>query len=209
MARILITSGPTRQYLDPVRYLSNASSGTMGLCLCQSALRLGHDVVVVSGPVQVQYPSGSKVIPVITTEQMDEVASREFLSCDGMIGAAAPCDYKPELVADRKIKKSGEALTLRFVETPDIIANLGKLKRSDQWSVGFALETDDGRSKAIAKLKKKNCDLVVLNGVTAIDSKDNSIEIIDRSGKTVAEKEGPKSEVADLILRTIDRLLIS
>src|SRR6266436_5994340 len=95
MARILITSGPTRQYLDPVRYLTNASSGRMGRALVEAALALGHEVVVVSGPVEIDYTKAARVVPVTSTEEMLTAAGHEFESCDGLIGAAAPCDYRP------------------------------------------------------------------------------------------------------------------
>ncbi len=94
MARILITSGPTRQYLDPVRYLTNASSGRMGAALANAALELGHEVVIVSGPVQVVYPSAARIVPVISTEEMLAAVQTEFPTCQGVIGAAAPCDYR-------------------------------------------------------------------------------------------------------------------
>src|SRR3972149_1654011 len=95
MARILITSGPTRQYLDPVRYLTNASGGRMGKALAEAALALGHEVVVVTGPVEIDYPAQVHVVPVVSTEDMLAAASREFDRCDGLIGAAAPRDYRP------------------------------------------------------------------------------------------------------------------
>src|SRR3954451_20832942 len=95
MARILITSGPTRQFLDPVRYLTNASSGRMGRALAEAALEFGHDVVIVSGPVDIDYPNSAKCVPVVSTEEMMAAATREFEFCDGLIGAAAPCDYRP------------------------------------------------------------------------------------------------------------------
>lgn len=209
MARILITSGPTRQYLDPVRYLSNASSGTMGKCLAEAALHFGHEVVVVSGPVRVTYPEQAEVIDVVTTQEMKEAAVAQFGRCDGLIGAAAPCDYQPVQVADHKIKKSGEPLVIKLVETPDVVAHLGANKRPDQWTVGFALETEDARFKAIGKLQRKNCDLVVLNGVTAIESDRNQIEIIDPDGRSVAVSEGPKSAVAEEIIATIQRVLLN
>src|SRR5688572_8661009 len=155
MARILLTSGPTRQYLDPVRYLTNASSGRMGSALANAALELGHSVVVVSGPVAVPYPTDAEVISVLSTDEMLEACHRFFPSCDGLIGAAAPCDYKPVRIETHKIAKTGEPLTLHLIETPDVVATLGAEKRSDQWVVGFALETDDQRFRAITKLEKK------------------------------------------------------
>src|SRR5688572_24073384 len=108
MARILITSGPTRQYLDPVRYLTNGSSGRMGKALAEAALALGHEVVIVSGPVIVDYPAAARVIPIVSTEELLEVCQREFPQCDGVIGAAAPCDYRPLRVETHKITKTGE-----------------------------------------------------------------------------------------------------
>jgi phosphopantothenoylcysteine decarboxylase / phosphopantothenate---cysteine ligase len=112
MARILITSGPTRQYLDPVRYLTNASSGRMGSALAQAAIELGHDVVVVSGPVQVEYPSQARVVNVITTQEMLDASCEVFRSSDGLIGAAAPCDYMPAHVQTHKLTKTGDGLHL-------------------------------------------------------------------------------------------------
>src|SRR5687767_10559120 len=113
MARILITSGPTRQYLDPVRFLTNASSGRMGRALALAAIQLGHDVVVVSGPVNVAYPSPAKVVPVVTTDDLLDACRREFPECDGLIAAAAPCDYRPVRVESKKIAKTGEPLELQ------------------------------------------------------------------------------------------------
>ena len=209
MANILITSGPTRQYIDPVRYLTNASSGKMGACIANSCLTLGHQVTIISGPVSVNYPSESKVINVTTTDEMLEAARRHFDDADGVIGAAAPCDYSPRMVPDQKIKKTGNGLTLHLEETPDIIATLGGIKRADQWIVGFALETDDQRFRALTKLETKCCDLIVLNGPSAMDSPNNTIEILDPTGRIVMATNGSKPEVADAILHTIETKLIS
>ena len=209
MARILITSGPTRQYLDPVRYLSNASSGQMGCCLANAALELGHDVVVVSGPVLVEYPAQVKLVNVVSTEDMLNAACEEFKSCDGLIGAAAPCDYRPIEVADHKIRKTGEILELKLVETPDVVATLGQNKRADQWTVGFALESEDARFRAIAKLERKSCNLVVLNGVNAINSAENQVEVINPEGDVIKSISGSKSRVAKQVLSVIQRQLIS
>jgi phosphopantothenoylcysteine decarboxylase/phosphopantothenate--cysteine ligase len=209
LAKILITSGPTRQYLDPVRYISNASSGQMGSCLTQAALDLGHDVIVISGPVLVDYPAAANLISVVSTEEMLAAATEAFSNCDGMIGAAAPCDYRPVEVADHKIRKTGEVLQLKLVETPDVVASLGANKRSDQWTVGFALETEDAHFRAITKLQRKCCDLVVLNGPAAINSANNEVEIIAPGGNIVAAISGSKQTVADQILAVIQSRLIA
>ena len=208
VARILITSGPTRQFLDPVRYITNASSGRMGAALAKSAMDCGHEVVIVSGPVSIEYPAPAKVVPVITTDEMLEAAIDQFQDCDGAIGAAAPCDYMPLRVQDSKIAKTGEPIQLELIETEDVVATLGKQKRPEQWVVGFALETEDHRFRALVKLERKHCDLMVSNGPAAIDSENNQVELLDASGEVLASIEGTKTEVARKLLREIDQRLI-
>ena len=208
MAKILITSGPTRQYLDPVRYLTNASSGRMGQALATAAKAVGHDVIVVSGPVEVSYPEGIAVVPVISTEEMLAAAQELFPDCDGAIGVAAPCDYRPIKVQDQKIAKTGEPLALHLIETPDVIASLGTDKRTDQWVVGFALETDDHRFRAIRKLEEKSCDLIVLNSPEAMNAEHTSVEILDQNGDVVTACSGSKRDVAHRIIQTIDQRLV-
>jgi phosphopantothenoylcysteine decarboxylase / phosphopantothenate---cysteine ligase len=208
MARILITSGPTRQYLDPVRYLSNASSGRMGQALIEAALAGGHEVIVVSGPVEIDYPAAVQVVPVVSTEEMLAACQKTFPRCDGLIGVAAPCDYRPVKVEPHKIHRSGEPLVLELHETPDIVATLGASKRPGQWLVGFALETEDHRFRAVTKLEKKSCDLIVLNSPSAIGAADNSVEVLDRTGTVIAALTGSKVEVADGVFQIIERRLI-
>lgn len=209
MTHIVITSGPTRQYLDPVRYLTNASSGRMGSALAAEAIALGHRVTIISGPVSVEYPKEATIVPVVTTQEMLEATSLAFASADGLIGAAAPCDYMPQHVQPQKMSKTGEEVTLRLIETPDVIATLAANKRKNQWVVGFALETEDRRFRAIVKMQKKSCDLMVSNGPTAIDSLDNDIELLERSGDILAHITGSKEIVAKGILRHIQDRLIS
>lgn len=209
MARILITSGPTRQYLDPVRYLSNGSSGRMGCALAQAAVAQGHEVVLVSGPVELEYPAGVELIRVVSTEELLAVCQRCFPPCDGMIAAAAPCDYRPRAVASQKIAKTGQPLQLQLIETPDVVASLGQTKRSEQWIVGFALETEDPRLRGLAKLEKKSCDLMVLNGPEAMDSLRNEVEVIDRRGQLVAAFAGSKLQVAERLLQLLQQRLIA
>ena len=146
MSRILITSGPTREYLDPVRYLTNASSGRMGAALAVAAIEEGHRVVVVSGPVEVEYPAAAEVHRVVTTEEMRDACLRLFPDCDGLIAAAAPCDFRPPAAARQKIHKSGQPLRLELEETPDVVAALAEIKTDAQWIVAFALETEDPRA---------------------------------------------------------------
>ncbi|WP_146389870.1 phosphopantothenoylcysteine decarboxylase domain-containing protein [Allorhodopirellula solitaria] len=204
----MITSGPTRQYLDPVRYLTNASSGRMGAALAAAVLQRGHDAVIVSGPVTVDYPPGAHVIDVLTTDEMLHAAGELFPECDGAIGAAAPCDYKPLQVSDQKLSKTGQPLVLELIETPDVIAVLGQSKRSDQWVVGFALETDDRHFRATVKQQKKCCDLMVSNGPEAIDAADNNVELLDRDGSIIETISGSKQHVADRLIHQIHHRLI-
>jgi len=206
MAHILITSGPTRQYLDPVRYLTNASSGRMGAALAQAAVEAGHRVTVVTGPVEVKYPAAAKVIPVVSTEEMLAEAQKIFPDCDGLIAVAAPCDYRPVAVADQKIRKTGAPLRLELVETPDIVASLAAAKRR-QWIVAFALETEDRHLRAMHKIEHKKCDLIVLNGPEAIRAGHSRVEILDRQGHLLGDFEGDKKEVAKNILRIISKTL--
>jgi len=207
MARILITSGPTRQYLDPVRYLTNASSGRMGAALASAALHAGHEVVIVSGPVDVEYPPEARVIPVVSTEEMLEACLEVFPDCDGLIGVAAPCDYRPVVVSPQKIRKTGEPLRLHLVETPDIVALLGAIKQS-QWMVAFALETEDLRMRALQKLERKSCDLIVVNGPDAMHARDAEVEVINVGGDVLAAVSGCKERVGEEIFRVIQKQLV-
>ncbi len=208
MARILITSGPTRQYLDPVRYLTNASSGRMGCALAEAANDVGHEVIVISGPVEISYPDGIKLVPVVSTEEMLQEAQRLFPSCDGAIGVAAPCDYRPVTVQEQKISKTGGPLQLHLIETPDVIATLGAEKKNGQWLVGFALETEDHRFRALRKLEEKSCDLIVSNAPEAMNATETNVEILNQEGQVLKTLAGRKSHVAHEIVETIQNVLI-
>jgi phosphopantothenoylcysteine decarboxylase / phosphopantothenate---cysteine ligase len=208
MARIVITSGPTRQYLDPVRYLTNASSGRMGAALTQAALDLGHEVIVISGPVSIRYPSAAQVVDVVTTQEMLDATKLAFENANGLVGAAAPCDYMPKQVETHKLSKTGDVLHLALIETPDIVATLGTAKRRDQWVVGFALETEDIRFRAIVKMSRKCCDMIVSNSASAMNSEDNSVEVILRDGTILEQITGTKPLVANGILSHIQKQLI-
>ncbi len=207
MAHILITSGPTRQYLDPVRYLSNASSGRMGRALAAAAIEAGHRVTIVSGPVAVVYPSDADVISVVSTEEMLAACQKVFPLCDGLIAAAAPCDYRPTNVAAQKIHKTGEPLRLELVETTDVVATLAA-EKGERWIVAFALESEDARTRAIEKLERKNCDLIVVNGPTALHAADTEVEVFDRGGQILGSFSGGKSDVAREVFDLVQQRLI-
>lgn len=193
--RVLITAGPTREYLDDVRYLSNASSGRMGYAIAQAGVQQGWEVVLVSGPVDLPPPPGLEFHSVITTSDMRDAAVRLFPTCSGVIAAAAVCDYKPRQRVAGKLSKTGGPITLEMIETDDVLAELGRMKTS-QWVMGFALEAQNPRENALQKLRRKNCDWIVLNAPSAIGAENNDVELIDRSGETIQHWSGSKASVA-------------
>lgn len=197
--RILITAGPTREYLDDVRFLSNASSGRMGYALCQAAVAAGHAVVLVTGPVALPVPRGCEVHAVETSGEMYDACVRLFPGCDGAIGAAAVCDYRPRERVRGKIAKTGGTLALELVETADILAELGR-RKEHRWLVGFALESQNGRENALRKLQAKRCDAIVLNHPAVIGADRTSVELLIADGSTAATWDGEKEEIARRLL---------
>jgi phosphopantothenoylcysteine decarboxylase/phosphopantothenate--cysteine ligase len=203
--RVLITAGPTREYLDDVRYLSNASSGKMGYALAQAVRQAGHEVVLISGPVGLSPPVGCELHAVETTDQLLAVCQAAWPTCDGVIATAAVCDYRPKQRFSGKIAKTGVSLELELVETADVLADLGRNKGS-RWIVGFALESEEfAHVNALRKLKEKNCDAIVLNRPVAISAETNDIEVIGAAGVAVARFSGAKSQVAQDLWAWIER----
>ena len=201
---VLITSGPTREYLDPVRYLTNGSSGRMGAALAEAVLQRGDLPIIVSGPATISYPPEAKVRRVETTEQMLQTCLELFPHCAGVIGAAAPCDFRPVSFSEQKISKAKEGgMTFQFSQTPDILAALGKTKRAGQWSVAFALETQDGKTRALEKMKQKCCDFVVLNNPLSINQDRASFQVFDVTGEQRTLFTGSKRKFAEELLRLI------
>lgn len=208
MARILLTAGPTRAYIDDVRYLTNASSGRMARALAAAALARGHTVTVVSGPVQVAYPAKARVIPVTTTAEMLAAALRELPRCDGVIGAAAPCDFEPARRQAGKIPRTPAGLSLALRATTDVIATLASRSPSRQWFVAFALEPGADPRRAFAKIEAKRCDLIVVNDVTALDADTTAVAVYDRGHAKVGEKRGTKRAVAGWLIRLVESTLV-
>lgn len=194
--RVLITAGPTREYLDDVRYLSNASSGRMGYALAEAVLAAGHEVILLTGPVMLSPPAGCTVIEIETTDELLRECRAVWEQCDGVIATAAVCDYRPRTRFPGKLAKTGVSLELELVETADVLADLGQHK-GRRWIVGFALESEEfAHINALRKLKEKNCDAIVLNRPTAIGAATNTVEVIDRAGASVATFAGSKATVA-------------
>jgi phosphopantothenoylcysteine decarboxylase/phosphopantothenate--cysteine ligase len=200
--RLLITAGPTREYIDDVRFLSNASSGRMGFALAEAARDLGHQVTLVCGPVALTPPTGLDFVSVETTEDLRRACLQVWSHCDGAIAAAAVCDYRPRRRASGKLKKTGTSRFLELVETPDVLAELGRDK-GDRFLIGFALESQDARTNALRKMRVKNCDAIVLNHVSAINADDNEIELLTSDGLIRGLWQGTKRELGRRLIEWI------
>jgi phosphopantothenoylcysteine decarboxylase/phosphopantothenate--cysteine ligase len=205
--KILITAGPTREYIDDVRFLSNASSGRMGYSLAAAALARGHQVELVTGPVEQSAPAGCNVHRIETTDQLRQRCLELFPECDGVIATAAVCDYRPKERISGKITKTGHPITLELTETSDVLAELGGQK-GHRWVVGFALESQDPRNNAMRKLRMKNCNCIVLNDTSAIGSLTNTVEVLSPEAETIALFKGTKEEVADRLLGLIETSIV-
>ena len=201
--KLLITSGRTREDIDPIRYLSNKSSGKMGYSLAQAAVDLGAEVTLVSGPTNLNIPDGLKeFISVDSAIHMYEKVDEKFKDTDIFIACAAVADYRPKEYQDKKIKKSDLNLTIELVRNPDILFEMGK-KKENQLLVGFAAETNNIIENALKKLEKKNLDMIVANNASTMGTDTNSIEIIrkDRSSTVINQKS--KMELAYDILKEV------
>ena len=204
----MITAGPTYEKIDPVRFIGNYSSGKMGFAIAEECFRRGAHVTLVAGPVGLTCSPGIDRIDVESCEEMYKACTEHFDTQDVAILSAAVADFKPETVADKKIKREKDDLVLRLNPTHDIARELGKRKRSGQLLVGFALETNDEETNAEKKLEKKNFDFIVLNSLqvkdTCFGTDNNQITIISKKGKKAFGKK-PKTEVAKDIINEICR----
>ena len=202
--KLLITSGRTKENIDPIRYLSNNSSGKMGYSLAQAAVDLGAEVTLISGPTNLDIPKGlKKFISVESAIQMYEKVNEYFENIDIFIACAAVADYRPKEYKKEKIKKSDSDLTIELVRNPDILAEMGK-KKDKQLLVGFAAETNDIKGNALKKLEKKNLNIIVANNASTMGTDSNTIEIIKRDKSSVEIKQKNKIELAyDILLEVI------
>jgi len=200
--RVLITAGPTREYLDPVRYVSNASSGRTGAALAKAALLADHQVTLVLGPSSAEPPDGAETIRITSAEEMFEAVAARFDACDVFIASAAVADYRPVAKRPEKIKKGEARLTVELERTPDILAEMARRRRK-QILVGFCLETEDLERRARGKLEAKGLDLVVANGPEAIGADRQDALLIARHGPTQRLTDVTKMELASAILEAI------
>lgn len=207
---ILITAGPTYERLDPVRFIGNYSSGKMGFALAEDCLQRGAKVILIAGPVSLTCSAAIERIDVESCNEMYEATVREYPKCDAAILCAAVADFRPQQIANHKIKREGDNLTLTLIPTQDIAATIGKMKSEKQRLVVFALETNEEERNARKKLERKNADFIVLNSTripgTTFQSDDNQITIISKDRKKVYDKK-PKAEVARDIIDELVSLL--
>lgn len=210
--KVLITAGPTQEAIDPVRFISNHSTGKMGYALADKLAKAGANVTLVSGNVALKKPDSSiHLISVRSAQEMYEATQSYFASADIIILAAAVADYTPAVVADKKIKKKEETFSIDLVKTTDIAKTLGQQKKSNQLMVGFALETDNEIENALGKIKSKNLDLIVLNSLrnqgAGFGHDTNQISIIQKDGSIVDFNLKSKQDVAEDIIDAIIKVI--
>ena len=203
----LISAGPTREWIDPVRFISNPSSGKMGYALAQSARKLGMEVILVSGPVNLNAPEGVRRIMVETAEEMNDVMLNQFRNSQLTIMSAAVCDHRPRTTLMHKLKKYLQLPYLELVPNPDILENLGKIKKRSQILVGFAAETENHLVNAKAKIQKKNLDWIAVNDVSrrglGFQSDFNTITMLSKDDNKVILDQNTKFFLADKIIEIV------
>jgi phosphopantothenoylcysteine synthetase/decarboxylase len=193
----LISAGPTREAIDPVRYISNRSSGKMGYAIAEAALDAGHDVILISGPVNLAPPRDTKFISVSTSDEMFDAVHQHADSSDICVLCAAVADYKPAEVSPVKIKKRAAQVSLELIPTRDILQSLGQRQNRKFLLVGFAAETDHLEANATKKLREKNCDIIVANDARiGMETEENELLILFCDGETKRISRAPKTFLA-------------
>lgn len=209
---VLITAGPTQEALDPVRYISNRSSGKMGYALAQVFSLRGARVILVSGPVHLAAPRNVEIVPVRTAVEMRDAVMRQLPESSIIVKAAAVADYYVAHIPDQKLKKTAARISLELDPTPDILAEVGR-RKEDRILIGFAAETQNLVEESRRKLAQKNCDMLVGNlvgqGGSGFEADENEVEIITRSGRIVHAGPSPKSEIATRIVDEIAMLRLA
>jgi len=204
--RFLITAGPTREPIDPIRYLSNRSSGKMGYAIAEAAIEAGHEVILISGPVALNRPHGAAVIPISTSDQMFDVVQQQTRNCDVLVMCAAVADYKPVAVFTTKLKKRDAKLSIELIPTRDILSSLPKTRK--YFVVGFAAETENIETNARKKLLKKNCDVIVANDARiGMESDENEVEIFFRDEQMKTISRASKKIVAHELVKILQKYL--
>jgi len=209
--KVVITAGPTREAIDPVRYISNHSSGKMGYALAQAAMEAGAQTVLISGPTQLAEPDRVAFFSVTTAQDMLAASMQQAVDCDVFIAAAAVADYRPLNVASQKIKKTGdENITLEFVKNPDIVASIAALD-AKPFTVGFAAESEHLIAHAQQKLARKNLDMIIANNIAVegigFNSDDNAVTVIDKEHQQVLSQRSKQQLARELIALIANKLI--
>jgi phosphopantothenoylcysteine decarboxylase / phosphopantothenate---cysteine ligase len=203
--KFVVTAGPTREPIDPIRFLSNRSSGKMGYAIAAAALESNHDVILISGPANLAPPAGAKLVNVITSDEMHAAVHEAVRDCDVLVMSAAVSDYKPARAAKTKIKKRDENFSLDLIPARDILKSLPRSRNF--FVVGFAAETTDVAEHARAKLAVKNCDMMVANDVSdptiGMGSDENEVTIFSRNGETEKFSRASKNMIARALVKKI------
>ncbi len=204
---LVVTAGPTREYIDPVRYLSNESSGKMGFALAAEAAARGHKVTLIAGPVHQETPPGVRRVDVVSARDMLKALRTAFQGADGLIMAAAVADFRPARKLRGKWKKTpgdgGSQVNLALVENPDLLATMGR-RKGKRCIVGFALETSQGMKHARAKMQRKNADFIVLNGAAALNANTTTATLIARDGGVTEMRRKTKKHVATRLIAAVE-----
>ena len=203
---IVITAGPTREYFDTVRFISNPSSGKMGYAIAVAAKTAGHTVTLISGPVAISPPKGIKIVSVISAAEMAAATREAFLTADAAIFTAAVCDYRPKRQVNRKTAKKKSTYTVELVPTEDIAAAMGEIKEG-RVTIGFAMEDHHGRAHAERKLRRKHCDAIVLNHARTAGSDNAAVEFLTRGNRWQRWRSAPKAVVAKRLIRELECLV--
>ncbi len=203
--KILITAGPTREYIDTVRFISNASSGRTGYLTAAAAAERGHQVILVSGPTVLEKPKGVKLIPVVSALDMYRQVMKYYPKVGAVIMTAAVGDYRPVKTSKHKLKKSGRKQILELIPNPDILAELGRRKKS-QILIGFALEDRAGKANALKKFKNKNLDAIVLNSPAALGSDKNQVRVYTARDKWQSWPKTLKLRLSEKIIALTEHL---
>ncbi len=204
--RILVTAGPTREFFDTVRFISNPSSGKMGYALARAARRRGHEVVLVSGPVALRPPKDVETVHVVTAAEMARACKRAFTTCDAVIMTAAVCDYRPEVRLDHKLKKRRKTRAIKLLPTEDILAGLGR-RKGRRVLIGFAMEDHQAERNAESKLRRKKLDAILLNGPENIGGDRAKMELLLGGGAWESWPAASKAGVAAKVVRLAERLV--
>ncbi|MDA1263896.1 MAG: phosphopantothenoylcysteine decarboxylase [Planctomycetota bacterium] len=205
--RVVVTAGPTREYVDPVRFLSNESSGKMGFAIAAAAAKAGHHVTLIAGPVNQPTPQGVERVDVVSAREMLAALKESFADADALFMAAAVADFRPRRRLSGKWKKKEDGAddaVLELVKNPDLLATVAR-RKGKRKVIGFALETSNGVRRALEKLRRKNADYIVLNDASALSAGRSSVQVFGAEGEVARVEDRPKAEVAAVLVSLLDR----